>query len=112
MVYRVDRRGEGWFGSNEIRQITIVPLAATYDMDTRDPMEIAGLLSPVDIAVMMEGEDSLYYMRAGMIALAGSWRLEDKRESHIVLLMSVGKDLFAIHTSGNVPECMPMRWMY
>lgn len=44
-------------------------------------MLIAGLIQPADLAIMMEGEDSLYYMKGGCIALAGSWRYEDKSAS-------------------------------
>ena len=83
-VYTVTRRAgtEGsWFDEpNEICAIAIPDLGVTYDFDALDAMEIAGLITPTDLAVMMEGEDSMYYMRAGFIALAGSWRFEDKSE--------------------------------
>jgi hypothetical protein len=37
-------------------------------------------------------------LQAGSICLAGSWRLEDK----------IGLPLAAIHTTADVPHCMPM----
>lgn len=81
-VYSVTRRTgtEGsWFDEpNEICAIEIPDLGVKYDFDSMDAMEIAGMITPTDLAVMMEGEDSMYYMRAGFIALAGSWRFEDK----------------------------------
>lgn len=115
MVYSVERRtgkAGSWFNEpNEIRLIKIKPLGVEFDLDKEDPMMVAGLLTPVDLAIMMEGEDSLYYMRGGCIALAGSWRYEDKSESpHLSTVQwlanrAVGRDLYAIHTTGEVPEC-------
>jgi hypothetical protein len=103
-VYRVERRRglEGsWFGEpGEIRKIAIPAFDAVYDLDEDDPMTVAGLLIPDDLAIMMEGSDSRvslggawgnpyfkqvlirilnqYYLRAGAILLAGTWRLQDK----------------------------------
>ncbi|KAK1921161.1 hypothetical protein DB88DRAFT_499855 [Papiliotrema laurentii] len=98
-VYKVTRRSGtqgSWFGEpNEICRIQIPALQADYDFDEiDDAMLIAGLIQPADLAIMMEGEDSLYYMKGGCIALAGSWRYEDK----------IGRDLYYIHTTGHVPE--------
>lgn len=45
---------------------------------------------------MIEGEDGQYYFQAGAICVAGFWRMEDK----------IGLPLDAIHTNGNVPQCM------
>jgi len=56
-----------------------------------DPLKYAALLLQDDLAIMMEGPDGLYYLRAGAICLAGFWRLEDK----------FGMPLERIHTSGD-----------
>ena len=60
-------------------------------INSDDPMKYAALLVQDDLAIMMEGEDGLYYLRAGAICLAGFWRLEDK----------FGMPLECIHTSGD-----------
>lgn len=84
MIYSVQRRPTkqgSWFDEpNEICSVEMKPFGVKFDLDKEDPMVVAGLLTPVDLAVMMEGEDSLYYMKAGFIALAGSWRFEDKSQ--------------------------------
>lgn len=59
-----------------------------------DPMAIAARLVQDDLALMIEGEDGRYYLKAGAILLAGFWRLSDK----------LGMPLEEIHTSGNVPQ--------
>lgn len=58
-----------------------------------DPMQMAARMVQDDLAIMMEGEDGQYYLRAGSILLAGFWRLEDK----------MGMSLNEIHESGDVP---------
>ena len=56
-----------------------------------DPLKYAALLIQDDLAIMIEGTDGLYYLRAGAILLPGFWRLEDK----------IGMPLERIHTSGD-----------
>jgi len=56
-----------------------------------DPLKYSALLVQDDLAIMMEGPDGLYYLRAGAILLPGFWRLEDK----------FGMPLERIHTSGD-----------
>ena len=56
-----------------------------------DPLKYAALLIQDDLAIMIEGTDGLYYLRAGAILLPGFWRLEDK----------FGMPLERIHTSGD-----------
>ena len=34
----------GWYGEGQIKEITIIPLAVTYDLDAEDPMKVASLL--------------------------------------------------------------------
>ena len=58
-----------------------------------DPMQMAARMVQDDLAIMFEGRDGQYYLRAGAILLAGFWRLEDK----------FGMPLSEIHTSGDVP---------
>jgi len=60
-------------------------------LNSPDPMKYAALLVQDDLAIMMEGTDGIYYLRAGAILLAGFWRIEDK----------FGMPLEQIHTSGD-----------
>ena len=39
-----------------------------------DPMQIAARLVQDDLAIMFEGPDGQYYLKAGAILLAGFWR--------------------------------------
>lgn len=59
-----------------------------------DPMVMAAKMVQDDVAIMVEGTDGQYYLKAGAILLAGFWRFKDK----------VGLPLNAIHTSGDVPQ--------
>ncbi|ORY88449.1 hypothetical protein BCR35DRAFT_301583 [Leucosporidium creatinivorum] len=59
--------------------------------DEWNPMRVAGLLVPDDLALMLEDENGEYVLRAGSIATAGGWRLEDK----------IGRTLHLIHTQGH-----------
>lgn len=48
-TYRVKRYAPqpddfGWYGEGQIKEITIIPVGATYDLDTEDPMKVSGLL--------------------------------------------------------------------
>ncbi|ETW76689.1 hypothetical protein HETIRDRAFT_37752, partial [Heterobasidion irregulare TC 32-1] len=100
-TFRVERHspekkpGSGWYGEAPIRTITILPpINATYNLDEEDPMTVAGLLVQDDLALMIKGNDDVYYMRSGAICTAGFWRLEDK----------IGLSLDDIHYHGNVPQ--------
>lgn len=59
-----------------------------------NPMYIAAMMTQDDLAIMIEGEDGDYYLKAGAIMLAGFWRLKDK----------LNMPLSEIHTSGDVPK--------
>lgn len=59
-----------------------------------DPMVMAAKMVQDDLAIMVEGEDGNYYLKAGAIILPGFWRFKDK----------VGLPLSAIHTTGDVPQ--------
>ncbi|KIJ52601.1 hypothetical protein M422DRAFT_65033 [Sphaerobolus stellatus SS14] len=74
-----------------VKTVEIIPTGDKWDLDVDDPMTVAGLLAD-DLAVMMEGPDGLYYLRAGSICVPGSWRIVDK----------IGLPLEEIHTRGNV----------
>jgi Haem-dependent oxidative N-demethylase, alpha subunit-like len=93
-----------------VKTIEILPTGDKWDLDVDDPMTVAGLLAD-DIAIMVEGDDGRYYMRAGSIcvpgafiwifssfvcdrrnSILGSWRLVDK----------IGLPLADIHLKGNV----------
>ena len=60
----------------------------------QDPMTTAARMIQDDLAIMLEGADGQYYLKAGAILLPGFWRLEDK----------FGMPLSEIHTSGDVPQ--------
>ncbi|KAI0069174.1 hypothetical protein BV25DRAFT_1910871 [Artomyces pyxidatus] len=89
-----DEQDAGWYGEGKIKDITILPLDVTYNLDEGDPMTIAALLVQDDLAIMIEGSDGQYYLQAGAIVIPGSWRLRDK----------IGMPMDEIHTSGNVPH--------
>ncbi|GEQ68891.1 hypothetical protein JCM33374_g2560 [Metschnikowia sp. JCM 33374] len=59
-----------------------------------DPMVMAAKMVQDDLAVMIEGTDGNYYLKAGAIILPGFWRFKDK----------IGMPLNQIHTSGDVPK--------
>ncbi|KAL1939749.1 hypothetical protein VTO73DRAFT_9782 [Trametes versicolor] len=100
-VYRVTRRPvsrnpeeNGWYGEGKIWQITIIPFGETYDLEKDEPLKVARMLVQEDFTLMVEGTDGRYYLQAGAVVIAGSWRLEDK----------MGLPLEDIHTTGNVPQ--------
>lgn len=43
-----------------------------------DPMAAASLMIQDDLAIMFEGADGQYYLKAGAILLPGFWKLEEK----------------------------------
>lgn len=61
---------------------------------TESPIAIAAKLVQDDLAIMIEGKDGHYYLKAGAILLAGFWRLKDK----------IHLPLREIHTNGDVPK--------
>ncbi|WPK23437.1 hypothetical protein PUMCH_000678 [Australozyma saopauloensis] len=61
---------------------------------TEDPMLMAAKMVQDDLAIMIEGSDGIYYLKAGAIILPGFWRFKDKK----------GMPLHEIHTSGDVPK--------
>ncbi|KAI0334912.1 hypothetical protein GY45DRAFT_1367349 [Cubamyces sp. BRFM 1775] len=100
-VYRVTRHPvsknpdrNGWYGEGRIKTVTIVPFERTFDLEKDEPLKVARMLVQEDFTIMMEGTDGRYYLQAGAVVIAGSWRLEDK----------MGLPLEEIHTSGNVPQ--------
>ncbi|RDX52999.1 hypothetical protein OH76DRAFT_61641 [Lentinus brumalis] len=84
----------GWYGEGRIKTITILPFEETHDLDAEEPLKVARMLIQEDFTIMLEGSDGRYYLQAGAVVIAGSWRLEDK----------MGMPLEEIHTSGNVPQ--------
>lgn len=78
--------------------IRIIPTDEVYETTARptpvNPMVIVANLIQDDVAIMIEGDDGQYYLRAGSILLAGFWRLKDK----------IHMPLYKIHTEGEVPE--------
>lgn len=61
---------------------------------SEDPMVMAAKMVQDDLAIMIEGTDGNYYLKAGAIILPGFWRFKDK----------IGMPLNQIHTSGDVPK--------
>ena len=76
------------------KHIRIKTTDESYPIESDDPLRFAGLLIQDDLALLMEGEDGQYYLRAGQIVLPGFWRLEDK----------FNMPLAQIHLSGDVPK--------
>ncbi|KAF8529912.1 hypothetical protein JB92DRAFT_3106604 [Gautieria morchelliformis] len=74
-----------------VKTVEILPTGDKWDLDVDDPMLVAGLLAE-DLAIMVEGSDGQYYLRAGAICIPGFWRLEDK----------IGLPLKDIHLKGGV----------
>lgn len=64
------------------------------DEISEDPMLMAAKMTQDDLALMIEGKDGVYYLKAGAIILPGFWRFRDK----------YGMPLNEIHTSGDVPK--------
>ncbi|KAI0723515.1 hypothetical protein C8Q76DRAFT_398233 [Earliella scabrosa] len=90
-----DREDEnGWYGEGRISTITLIPFEETYNLDVDEPLKVARMLVQEDFTIMQEGSDGRYYLQAGALCIAGSWRLEDK----------IGMPLEDIHISGNVPQ--------
>ncbi|OBA21918.1 hypothetical protein METBIDRAFT_77460 [Metschnikowia bicuspidata var. bicuspidata NRRL YB-4993] len=61
---------------------------------SEDPMVMAAKMVQDDLAIMIEGSDGNYVLKAGAIILPGFWRFKDK----------VGLPLNQIHTNGDVPK--------
>ncbi|CAF1427431.1 unnamed protein product [Rotaria sordida] len=80
--------------SSECKQIRIKTTGELYPIESDDPLKYAGLLIQDDLALMIEGTDGQYYLKAGSIILPGFWRLEDK----------FNMPLAKIHISGDVPK--------
>ena len=80
--------------SSAQKQIRNKTTGEIYPIHSTDPLKYAAFLIQDDLALMIEGEDGQYYLKAGVIPLPGFWRLEDK----------FNMSLSEIHTSGNVPQ--------
>jgi alpha-1,2-mannosyltransferase len=80
--------------SSTQKQIRIKATGEIYPIQSDDPLKCAAFLIQDDLAMMIEGDDGQYYLKAGAIPLPGFWRLEDK----------FNMSLTEIHTSGNVPK--------
>ncbi|CAF1368724.1 unnamed protein product [Rotaria sp. Silwood1] len=76
------------------KQIRIKATGEIYPIYSDNPLKYAAFLIQDDLALMIEGVDGQYYLKAGAIPLPGFWRLEDK----------FNMPLAEIHTSGNVPQ--------
>ncbi|CAF2800763.1 unnamed protein product [Rotaria sp. Silwood2] len=76
------------------KQIRIKATGEIYPLHSDNPLKYAAFLIQDDLALMIEGADGQYYLKAGAIPLPGFWRLEDK----------FNMPLAEIHTSGNVPQ--------
>lgn len=79
---------------NKEKQIHIKATGEIYPIKSADPLKCASLLIEDDLAIMIEGSDGQYYLKAGSIILPGFWRLRDK----------FNMPLAQIHLSGDVPQ--------
>jgi alpha-1,2-mannosyltransferase len=93
LVYRYPSLFEYQFNNNE-KHIHIKATGEIYAIKSDDPLRYASLLIEDDLALMIEGSDGQYYLKAGSILLPGFWRLEDK----------FNMPLAQIHLSGDVPK--------
>ena len=93
LVHRYPSLFEYHFNNKE-KQIRIKTTGEIYPINSDDPLKYASLLIEDDLAIMMEGDDGQYYLKAGVILLPGFWRLEDK----------FNMPLAQIHLSGDVPK--------
>ena len=80
--------------SKEEKHIRIKTTGEIYPIKSDEPLKYAALLIQDDLALMIEGSDGQYYLKAGALLLPGFWRLEDK----------FNMSLAQIHTSGDVPK--------
>ncbi|KIJ52467.1 hypothetical protein M422DRAFT_223007 [Sphaerobolus stellatus SS14] len=85
--------GDSISGKNagRVKTVEIIPTGDKWDLDVDDPMHVVGMLAE-DLAIMMEGPDGQYYLKAAAICIPGFWRLEDK----------IGLPLKEIHLRGGV----------
>ncbi|KAI0027292.1 hypothetical protein K488DRAFT_62012, partial [Vararia minispora EC-137] len=88
-----DASSQGWYGEGKVTNVKIVPTNECFDLRTEDPMRVAAMLVPDDLAILIEGNDGKYYLQGGAILVPGTWRLEDK----------IGMPLDEIHVTGHVP---------
>ncbi|CAF1026145.1 unnamed protein product [Adineta steineri] len=93
LVCRYPSMFEFEFSSTQ-KQVRIKATGEIYPIHSDDPLKCAAFLIQDDLALMIEGADGQYYLKAGAIPLPGFWRLEDK----------FNMSLAEIHTSGNVPK--------
>ena len=96
LVHRYPSLFEYQFDHNDKnkKQIRIKATNEIYPIRSEDPLKYASLLIEDDLALMIEGSDEQYYLKAGSIVLPGFWRLEDK----------FNMSLAQIHLSGKVPQ--------
>ncbi|VDC06240.1 unnamed protein product [Peniophora sp. CBMAI 1063] len=87
-----DESVDGWNGAGKVTTVTILPTKETYDVSV-EPMRVAALLIPDDLAILIKGQDGQYYLQGGAIIVPGTWRLKDK----------IGMPLDEIHITGEVP---------
>lgn len=53
-----------------VKTVEILPTGDKWDLDVDDPMLVGGLLAE-DLAIMVEGSDGQYYLRAAAICIPG-----------------------------------------
>ncbi|CAF3352833.1 unnamed protein product [Rotaria sp. Silwood2] len=93
LVHRYPSLFQYEFNNNE-KQIRIKATGEIYSINSDDPLKYASLLIQDDLAIMLEGYDGQYYLKAGSIIIPGFWRLQDK----------FNMPLAQIHMSGDVPK--------
>ncbi|CAF1038714.1 unnamed protein product [Rotaria magnacalcarata] len=93
LVHRYPSLFQYEFNDNE-KQIRIKATGEIYPIKSDDPLKYASLLIQDDLAIMIEGSDGQYYLKAGSITIPGFWRLRDK----------FNMPLAQIHISGDVPK--------
>ncbi|UJR24449.1 hypothetical protein I4U23_005825 [Adineta vaga] len=95
LVHRYPSLFEYQFNDQQQKQIRIKTTGEIYPIESDDPLKYASLLIQDDLALMMEGDDGQYYLKArDVILLPGFWCLEDK----------FNMPLAQIHLSSHVPK--------
>ncbi|CAF1104905.1 unnamed protein product [Rotaria sp. Silwood1] len=94
LVHRYPSLFQYELNNNNDKKIRIKTTGEIYSINSDDPLKYASLLIQDDLALMIEGSDGQYYLKAGSIIIPGFWRLQDK----------FNMPLAQIHLSGDVPK--------
>jgi hypothetical protein len=91
-VYKIQRSKKdniGWYGLGSVASIEMPSLGASYDLTREDPLtvsgetrrgkgsaniyQVAGLIQPADLNILMMGDDGQYHLVAMMLGIGGKY---------------------------------------